>query len=478
MNGLGYDAASEEIGDNGTLEVALQLCNAALHRIDVEDSITGCKTPPDVRLIPSVAATQVEQPAASLHTPPLTSEALRPHRRNHWTAIALGQCIALIAASMNAASFTLAQTYHVKTQLFQLLFIYLFLSTHLLFRRQDMHTSIALPQTDNGPEIEGMDDSGNRSPSAEPTNEIVQHELYTVPFLPLVRLRIPWALYLCFSLVDIIPNFMSLYSFRYASLTSTTLLSSLTVPSTMFFSRLILRKSFSGHHYVGVLLCVLGGTLTVYVDAFGSDDDAGTSRNPDASTGYQHAYVGDLLAIASAAMYGLGDCIAEYSVKNLDRCEYLGMLGLFGALMTGLTIPLLEYEAVKDLFHMISATTDALPVAGLLLWFVASVCLYYVTESRFLMSSDATLLNLSMQSVSLWVYLFTLTTYGGSSHPPPTFFLALVFVGTGVFLYEMGFCEAARRCRKRSRSRSQVEIVQEEHGAVINYQTLAYSSSR
>jgi hypothetical protein len=93
MNGLGYDASSEEVRDIGKLEVALQLRNAALPRIDVADNMLVCETISDVRLIPSVAAKHVlvraEQPA-SLHIPAPTSESPRPNRRSHWTIVAFG----------------------------------------------------------------------------------------------------------------------------------------------------------------------------------------------------------------------------------------------------------------------------------------------------------------------------------------------------------------------------------------------------
>jgi solute carrier family 35, member F1/2 len=288
--------------------------------------------------------------------------------------------------------------------------------------------------------------------------------------------------YFCISLLDIIPNIMALYSFRYSSLTSTTLLGSLTVPSTMLFSKCILRKVFSCHHYVGVLLCVLGGTLTVYMDAWGDDDDINNKGTTTTTTTVeydgqqqQHSFIGDLLAIASAVMYGLGDCVAEYSVKHMDRYEYLGMLGFFGVLITGAIFPWLEHDGLHDLFH-ISKSAEKLEVAGLMAWFIFSVFLYYVMEARFLVSSDATLLNLSMQSVNLWVFAFTMMTYRDTASPPPTFALSLLFVASGVFLYEVGFCHnnkgiCGRPCRRRSRSNSGVEIIREEAPA-INYQSL------
>ena len=269
------------------------------------------------------------------------------------------------------------------------------------------------------------------------------------------------------SLLDVFPNWLTLISFRYTSLTSTTLLGSLTVPSTMFFSRHILSKIFRPHHYIGVLLCIIGGSLTIYMDSFVNDDDDSTTP-----TLHSHSYIGDLLAIIAGVIYGLGDSIAEYCVKHIDRHEYLGMLGLFGALLTGATFPWIEHKSFNDL--MGTSTEEKLQVVAVLLCYVLSVFLYYETEAMFLIASDATLLNLSMQSVNLWAVLFSITAYQDSV-PPLLFFVALVLVVIGVFVYEMGWhcCYCNERCKyqRRTRSPSEVEVVRESQLA-INYQSL------
>lgn len=384
--------------------------------------------------------------------PPSTS-------RSHWVALLFGQGIALIAAAMNATSYTLVKKYNVQTQLFQLFWLYILLSLHLLLgiRKQRSEELVnAAPRNE--------DDS-------EPERTLVStEELYSLPFLPCcyrIRLRIPWRIYFGISLLDLVPNFMALISFRYTSLTSSVLLGSLTVPSTMFFSRHLLSKVFQSHHYVGVLLCVLGGSLTVCMDVLGGD--------PSSSGAQSHSYIGDLLAIASALTYGLGDSVCEYSVKHIDRNEYLGMIGLFGALLTGITFPFIEYEALKDLFN-ISTTSEKLQVGGLMLCFILSVFSYYLTAARFLVSSDATLLNLSLQSVNLWAFVFTIASSSRDGEPPWSFYLALLLVIAGNFVYEMGIgrcqnCGESDKCRRISRSSSGAEIVQEQERTIC-YESL------
>eukprot|EP00977_Amphora_coffeiformis_P004022 scaffold804_cov165-Amphora_coffeaeformis.AAC.1 len=217
---------------------------------------------------------------------------------------------------------------------------------------------------------------------------------------------------------------MQLVSFHYTSLTSTTLLGSLTVPSTMVFSMRILSRSFGKYHYVGVLLCVIGGGLTVWAD-FDKQSDSSSDH---------HSYIGDMLAVVAAFIYGLGDVISEYCVKNVDRYELLGMLGLYGAIFTGLTFPWIDYEALSGIVHD-RTKSEQMEIFGVLVWYIASVLSYYITEALFFVSSDATLLNLSVQSSNLWAILFSFVVY--DVLPPLLFYPALILVVGGVCVYEL-----------------------------------------
>jgi solute carrier family 35, member F1/2 len=398
-----------------------------------------------------------------------------------------GQAIAFIAASMNASSYVLVSKHSVQTRLFQLFFVYLLLFLHLFCRAKPQYSKSEDCSEDDDDEAEVHQETLSRNIIRESSNEeeedaaepvILRDETpYPFPLVPQLRLRIPWHYYLGISLLDVTPNLLALASFQYTSLTSTTLLGSLAVPSTMFFSRLLLGRVFVCHHYFGVLLCVLGGCLTVYMDTVqdsdGVDATAATAEESSSDHRHHHSYMGDLFAILSALMYGLGDCVAEYAVKHMDRYEYLGMLGLFGLLITGLLFPWLEFHALQELFRPTS-TIEQVEVASLLVCFVLSVGLYYVAEARFLVTSDATLLNLSMQSVNLWAYLFTRAT----ERPPATFFLAVTLVVVGVFLYEVGY--SCRRTQPegsgaipRRRTDSEVEIATDHRGRPINYQSLS-----
>lgn len=317
---------------------------------------------------------------------PSSSFASSNSPRNYWISLLLGQFIALTAASMNAASYTLVSRYNVQTQMFQMFFLYILL-TLFLFRRRA---------------IASAEDS------------------YSIPAIHGSRLRAPWWIYLCCSLLDVFPNFMTLLSFKYTSLTSATLLGTLTVPSTMFFSRYLLGRKFRRFQYLGVCLCIGGGILTMVSDSLADKQE-------------RQSYIGDLLAIGAAMCYGLGDTVAEYFIKHVEREEYLGMLGLFGMLFTGILCPILEWNEMQALFQQLHETY--VWIVATFTWYILSVYLYYTTESIFLVSSDATLLNLSLQACNLWAVLFSVAL--DRQLPLPKFFLAAFLVVCGVFVYEV-----------------------------------------
>lgn len=46
--------------------------------------------------------------------------------------------------------------------------------------------------------------------------------------------------------------------------------------------------------------------------------------------------LGDALVLLSAVLYAVSNVAQEYTVKNLSRVEFLGMLGLFGTVISTL----------------------------------------------------------------------------------------------------------------------------------------------
>lgn len=152
--------------------------------------------------------------------------------------------------------------------------------------------------------------------------------------------------------------------------------------------------------------------------------------------------VGDILACGAAFLYGLNDVVAEYYVKSCDPEEYLGMLGLFGSLLSfGLQVPMMEV----DQLHLMISKANVVPwdefIAAILLLacFVGFLYCFYNLVLGFLSEFEATILNLSLQTCPLLAVMAQKILMGGDgvkSISQSSFFVSLGFVFTGMCLYE------------------------------------------
>jgi solute carrier family 35, member F1/2 len=382
--------------------------------------------------------------ASSINNGSVDKTAAAPRKRglSQWQTLLFGQALALIACAVNASGFSLAYQYGVRTQFFQLFWTYLILSFHLLLR-SDIKAS---------------------------------EEGFAVLGISTIRLRLPLWKYLVMAVMHVLPNVLVLLSFKYTSLSNSILLGSLCVPSVMFFSRLLLKTRFCRNQYLGVLLCVLGGALIVYSDAVADTmhapqvmeavnlpaidlpGDVTTSTEalplPDHHDHDNHQYYyGDLIAIAASLVYGLDNTLSEYSVKNIDRVEYLGMIGLLGMILSAGASVMFEGDALVEL--LLSVIDNPLVLLQLAIFALSNAC-FYIAGSIFLTVSDATLLELSLQTTNVWVLFFSIVTY--HIYPSAFFYLSSICMISGVVLYESKNC--VRHKNERKETLSFVDMVQ------------------
>ena len=344
-----------------------------------------------------------------------------PQRR--WKVLLFGQAIAFASAFNNTLTYVLVVRLNVNLPIFEIFIMYTVLSIHLFYLPK-ITTNASESNNDNS---SSNGDNNNSSNGDNPSASLETRR--RLPFTN-VRLKAPWWIYLAMAILDVEANFLSLLSLKYTSITSSTLLGSLTTPSTMLLASYFMARSFRLPHYVGVVLCLLGGAMTVYTDIGSGNGNTNTAD----STTYPHALSGDILALLAAVMFAMGDTISEYFVKNFDRLEYLGMLGLFGAIVTLLQFPFLEYDGLYTLFVR-TGWQQQLTVFGVMVVYVAGVLFYYVVATLFLVEGDVTLMELSLQASSLYAILLSII----AAHVAPAllFYPAMLLIVTGVFVYEV-----------------------------------------
>ena len=366
-----------------------------------------------------------------------------------WKKILFGQTLSISLACCSAASAELVKMPGVKNMpLFQISGGYFFLSLCLLF----LDNSKSRDKTDVhcGEESRKLlgtcqDDTQTLQIHAPipSQNEDKKLSVYRVPLTSLYTLS-PWYKYAMLAFLDVQANLFIVLSFRFTTITSTTLLSSLSVLSAMVASSYIMKRKFQTNNKLGAILCIIGASMVVLSDASaGKSPSSDTfiigseSGSDDDNIGVNVKMLGDGLAIISSFIFGFDDTLSEYFIKHSNTNEYLGMLGLLGFFFSIGESIIFERDQVSNLFiEMYSNHTFESQALKMWVWYMATLVYFYVAASFFLKTADSTLLSLSLLSSNMWITILSIVLQG--IYPPLPFYYAVVFMGSGVWLYERG----------------------------------------
>lgn len=230
--------------------------------------------------------------------------------------------------------------------------------------------------------------------------------------------RTRYALYLLAASIDVLASVLVLTSFRYTSLLSVVLLDSFAIPCTMLLSYLFLRAEYRWIHYLGTLVCLLGLGCNILSDSV---------LTAETSSVKESELYGDVLCLIAFSLYSVGNVIQEYLVKYVNREEYLGMLGFWGASIS------LVLCAGTEMRSIASLQTADLATFLLIAGYVFMLFLFYVNASIVIEKNDATYFNLSLLTSDLYALLFAYFVFRSSIHW--LYFVALTLVVLGLIIY-------------------------------------------
>ncbi|KAL5230119.1 hypothetical protein ABZP36_028895 [Zizania latifolia] len=228
-------------------------------------------------------------------------------------------------------------------------------------------------------------------------------------------LTIKWYYYLILGIIDVEANYIVVKSYQYTSLTSVMLLDCWSIPCVIVLTWIFLKTKYGLRKFIGVGVCVAGLILVVFSDVHASDRAKGP--NP---------LKGDLLVILGSMLYACSNVTEEYVVKNSNRIELMAMLGLFGAIVSGIQISILE----RNELHSIKWNAGAvIPFLG----FALAMFLFYSTVPTILKICGATMLNLSLLTSDMWAVLIRIFAY----HEKVDWIYFVAFAGTtaGLLIY-------------------------------------------
>ncbi|MFS7916266.1 putative solute carrier family 35 member SLC35F1/F2/F6 [Helianthus anomalus] len=231
-------------------------------------------------------------------------------------------------------------------------------------------------------------------------------------------MKAKWYYYLLLGLVDVEANYLVVKAYQYTSLTSVMLLDCWSIPCVIILTWFFLKTKYRFKKIVGVVICVAGIVLVIFSDVHASDRSQSGS-NP---------VKGDLLVIAGATLYAVCNVSEEFFTKTADQVELLAMLGLFGAIASGIQISVLEREELKSI-HWSSGAV--LPYAG----FAAAMFLFYSGVPVLLKISGSTMLNLSLLTSDMWSVLIRIFVY--REKVDWMYFVAFAAVAVGLVVYSV-----------------------------------------
>jgi len=118
---------------------------------------------------------------------------------------------------------------------------------------------------------------------------------------------------------------------------------------------------------------------------------------------------GDLFAALGATFYGLSNIFEEWLVSKRPLYEVIGMIGLFGIIINGIT------AAIFDRDQFAGATWDG-QVAGYLVGFTLALTLFYSLAPIVFRMASAAFFNISLLTGSFWGVVIGVRVFGYSIH--------------------------------------------------------------
>ena len=245
------------------------------------------------------------------------------------------------------------------------------------------------------------------------------------------KLQCPWYLYFVLALLDVEANVIIISAYNYTTITSIMLLDCFSIPCVMLLSCCFLGARYQTQHIVGVVVCLLGMGCIILSDSSDVADvgsmGGGEDNDDDSTPSSRNAVKGDILCLIGTSLYALSNVLQEAMVKTKDRIEYLGMLGLFGTLISVVQTSIFERN---KLLHDVEWEVSTICFIG---GFVMCLFLMYRNTSAFLKTSDAALFNLSLLTSDVYAVIFSFVVF--DYLVSWLYFVALALSVSGVLLY-------------------------------------------
>jgi solute carrier family 35 protein F1/2 len=228
----------------------------------------------------------------------------------------------------------------------------------------------------------------------------------------------PWYWYFLIALCDVEANYLMILAYNYTSMTSIAILDCFAIPCVGFLSYIFLNAQYKLQHIIGTIISIVGIICTILSDIL--------MNNSSTEQEYSNPLYGDILALIAAMLYACSNVFQEKTVKYSDNEEFLGLLGIFGALITfiqGLAVDLKPFLNCQwqnyTIIYFIS--------------FIIILFTMYTKAAIFLQNNDSLMFNLSLLTSDIYIILFSYFIFGNVLSW--LYFISYFLLAIGLIIY-------------------------------------------
>lgn len=243
------------------------------------------------------------------------------------------------------------------------------------------------------------------------------YTIYTYGFKKYFRLL--WVdgwKYLCLSFLDVEGNYFTVLCYRYTTILSAQLLNFWAIVCVVIISFFILKVRYKVPQIIGILICCGGMGILL-----ASDHLQGTNGGNGSNE-----LKGDLFGLLGATLYGVSNVFEEWFVSRRPMYEVLGMLGIFGVIITGVQC------AIFDRADFSSSTWDP-AVAGWIIGYTLVLFTFYSIVPILLRMASAAFFDISLLTANFWGTIIGIKVFGYVIHFLYPIAFVLIIIGQVVY---------------------------------------------
>ncbi|TVY52706.1 putative solute carrier family 35 member, partial [Lachnellula suecica] len=201
--------------------------------------------------------------------------------------------------------------------------------------------------------------------------------------------------YIILSFMDVEGNYFTVLAYRYTNLLSAQLINFWSIICVVIISFLLLKVRYKPAQILGILICCGGMGILLASDHITSGSGNATPTQVK----------GDIFALVGATFYGLSNVFEEWFVSKRPMYEVLGMLGLFGIIINGITASIFDRGSFQ------SATWDG-QVGGYIVGYTIALAIFYSLAPIILRMASAAFFDISLLTGNFWGVIIGIKVFG------------------------------------------------------------------